>query len=45
MTLAGRKGGPWLGELQKHLVEAVIEEPGLNTEQELGILAKAWLER
>jgi tRNA nucleotidyltransferase (CCA-adding enzyme) len=31
MKLAGRSGGPWLGELQRQLLEAVIEDPGLNT--------------
>lgn len=43
MDLAGRPGGPWLGRLQKHLLEAVIEEPALNTEQALQPLAAAWL--
>jgi tRNA nucleotidyltransferase/poly(A) polymerase len=42
MSLAGRKGGPWLGELQKSLVEAVLEEPGLNTGADLGRLATEW---
>ncbi|HJU82588.1 MAG TPA: HD domain-containing protein [Holophagaceae bacterium] len=44
MALAGRKGGPWLGELQKHLLEAVIEEPGLNTGTSLEALARSWLQ-
>ena len=43
MALAGRPGGPWLGELQKHLLEAVLEEPTRNTAEELRALASAWL--
>lgn len=43
MKLAGRKGGPWLGELQKHLVEAVLEEPCLNTAEELERLVTEWV--
>ena len=43
--LAGKRGGPWVGELQKHLLDAVIEDPGLNTEQDLERLTKAWLNR
>jgi tRNA nucleotidyltransferase/poly(A) polymerase len=39
MKLAGRSGGPWLGELQRQLLEAVIEEPGLNTPEALAELA------
>ncbi|HEX4845108.1 MAG TPA: HD domain-containing protein [Geothrix sp.] len=35
MDLAGRKGGPWLGDLQRSLLEAVIEEPSLNTPEAL----------
>ncbi|WLT30051.1 CCA tRNA nucleotidyltransferase [Geothrix sp. PMB-07] len=30
MKLAGRRGGPWLGDLQIQLLEAVLEEPELN---------------
>ena len=40
MRLTGRPGGPWLGELQRQLLEAVIEEPGLNTAEALGDLAQ-----
>jgi tRNA nucleotidyltransferase (CCA-adding enzyme) len=40
MELAGRPGGPWLGELQRQLLEAVIEEPGLNTAETLAGLAR-----
>jgi hypothetical protein len=43
MDLAGRPGGPWLGRLQKHLLEAVLEAPELNTEPTLGVLAQEWL--
>jgi tRNA nucleotidyltransferase/poly(A) polymerase len=44
MDLAGRPGGPWLGQLQKHLLEAVIEDPAQNSESGLRRLAAAWLE-
>lgn len=44
MDLAGRSGGPWLGELQKHLLETVLEQPGLNEEASLAQLAAQWLE-
>ncbi|MBS1766022.1 MAG: HD domain-containing protein [Acidobacteria bacterium] len=37
MALADRTGGPWLGALQKHLLEVVIEDPAKNT---LGILSR-----
>lgn len=40
MALAGRKGGPWLGELQKALLEAVLEDPSLNTPEVLADLAR-----
>ena len=43
MALTGRKGGPWLGELQRYLVEAVIENPELNDADGLGALVQAWL--
>jgi tRNA nucleotidyltransferase/poly(A) polymerase len=39
MRLAGRPGGPWLGELQRHLLEAVLEAPELNTVERLAELA------
>jgi tRNA nucleotidyltransferase/poly(A) polymerase len=39
MGLAGRGGGPWLGELQRDLLEAVIENPSLNTPEALADLA------
>jgi putative nucleotidyltransferase with HDIG domain len=43
MDLANRPGGPWLGRLQKHLLEAVIEDPALNTAEGLQLLVEAWL--
>lgn len=43
MALAGRPGGPWLGALQAHLLEQVLEEPGRNTVDALQMLAEAWL--
>ena len=35
MGLAGRSGGPWLGELQRQLLEAVTDDPNLNTAEAL----------
>jgi putative nucleotidyltransferase with HDIG domain len=43
MRLAGRPGGPWLGEVQRHLLEAVLEAPELNTVERLAGLAKGQL--
>jgi len=43
MALSGRKGGPWLGELQAHLLERVMDDPGLNGPEKLQALAGAWL--
>lgn len=40
MGLAGRGGGPWLGDLQRDLLEAVIENPSLNTPEALAELAQ-----
>lgn len=40
MALTGRAGGPWLGKLQRDLLEAVIEDPSLNTPEALAELAK-----
>ena len=40
MRLAGRDGGPWLGALQRQLLEAVIEDPGLNTVEAIAELAR-----
>jgi hypothetical protein len=43
MALAGRSGGPWLGVLQRHLLEVVLEDPQLNQESDLSILCTGWL--
>lgn len=43
MALAGRPGGPWLGRLQAHLLEQVLDEPGRNTVDALRAVAEAWL--
>ncbi|HJV23583.1 MAG TPA: hypothetical protein VJ570_12845 [Holophagaceae bacterium] len=43
MALAGRPGGPWLGELQRHLLERVVEHPDLNEVGKLQFEAHAWL--
>jgi tRNA nucleotidyltransferase (CCA-adding enzyme) len=40
MRLVGRSGGPWLGELQRQLLEAVIEDPDLNTPEGLAPLVQ-----
>ena len=45
MALAGRPGGPWLGQLQQGLMEAVLDDPSLNQPGPLGGLAAEWLER
>lgn len=44
MALAGRKAGPWLGKLQDHLLEAVLEDPSLNRAEDLKRLVGTWLE-
>ena len=44
MALAGRGGGPWLGDLQRYLLDAVIEDPSLNTPDALAELARKRLE-
>jgi tRNA nucleotidyltransferase (CCA-adding enzyme) len=44
MALANRKGGPWLGALQAHLLERVLDDPALNTPESLADLARTWLE-
>jgi tRNA nucleotidyltransferase (CCA-adding enzyme) len=43
MRLAGRPGGPWLGELQRQLLEAVLEAPELNMAEALAELARKQL--
>lgn len=40
MALAGRKGGPWLGDLQARLLEAVLDDPARNTRADLERLAR-----
>jgi len=40
MKLAGRAGGPWLGALQKRLLEAVLDDPAANTPERLAELAR-----
>ena len=45
MNLAGRPGGPWLGELQRQLLEAVLEDPAANTPETLHQLAVSLLQR
>jgi tRNA nucleotidyltransferase (CCA-adding enzyme) len=39
MKLASCPGGPWLGELQRRLLEAVLEDPAINTPERLAELA------
>lgn len=39
MQLAGRPGGPWLGDLQRRLLEAVLDDPAANTPERLAELA------
>ena len=39
-----RPGGPWLGQLQAHLLEKVLENPSLNTPGMLESLAGAWMD-
>jgi tRNA nucleotidyltransferase/poly(A) polymerase len=43
MALAGRKGGPWLGELQQVLLERVLDNPEENAGEPLAALARTWL--
>jgi tRNA nucleotidyltransferase/poly(A) polymerase len=43
MSLAGMKGGPWVGKLQQHLLDAVIENPEINTDEDLKRLGMDWL--
>ncbi len=44
MELLGRPGGPWLGELQRHLLELVLEDPALNETGALKAMAQTWLD-
>ena len=43
MGLAKRPGGPWLGEVQRRLLEAVLDEPETNTVAQLEALARTLL--
>jgi len=43
MKFAGRPGGPWLGELQRQLLEAVLDDPAVNTTEHLSELARKGL--
>jgi len=43
MRLAGRPGGPWLGAMQKDLLEVVLNDPRLNQETELAELVRTRL--
>ena len=45
MTLAERPGGPWLGALQKHLLEVVLEDPAKNTAGVLSRIASMALKK
>ena len=45
MVLAGRPGGPWLGELQAWLLEQIIEDPGINTAEGLRRRCEAYFAR
>jgi tRNA nucleotidyltransferase/poly(A) polymerase len=45
MGLAERSGGPWLGDLQRRLLEAVIEDPAANTPERLAELARKALDQ
>ncbi len=40
LALADRPGGPWLGELQRHLLEVVIDDPDLNSPETLTRLVR-----
>jgi tRNA nucleotidyltransferase (CCA-adding enzyme) len=45
MILADRPGGPWLGALQKHLLEVVLEDPAKNTTGVLSRIAAVELKK
>jgi tRNA nucleotidyltransferase (CCA-adding enzyme) len=44
MRLAGKPSGPWIGKMQRHLLDAVIDDPKLNNANDLKKMAKNWLE-
>jgi len=43
LALSGRGAGPWMGRLQAHLLDRVLEDPALNRPGDLEALARAWL--
>ncbi|HNX95573.1 MAG TPA: HD domain-containing protein [Holophaga sp.] len=45
MRIAQRSGGPWLSELQNHLLDQVLEDPATNAPDRLQELAAAWIAR
>jgi hypothetical protein len=44
MRLANRPQGPWIGSLQKYLMEAVLDGPELNTAHDLELMVREWAE-
>jgi tRNA nucleotidyltransferase (CCA-adding enzyme) len=44
MEVTDRPGGPWLGDLQRFLLEAVLENPGANTPEGLTRLVRQHLD-
>jgi hypothetical protein len=45
MVILGRPAGPWVGQLQAHLLDQVLEDPASNTPETLAAFAKAWENR
>jgi len=45
MRLLNRAGGPWLGDLQRQLLEDVLDDPAANTPERLADLAVRHLHR
>jgi len=43
MELAAKPSGPWIGALQRHLLEAVLDDPSLNALETLETLAVKWM--
>lgn len=43
MRLMEREGGPWLGDLQRQLLEDVLDDPAANTPEQLAGLARRHL--
>lgn len=44
LELIGRPAGPWVGQLQSHLLDLVLEDPTLNTPEALAAAARVWAE-